>query len=176
MVCTACDIQKHWTAVSTLLSLIGSVYHDFPPLEIEPVTTECKAKTLLLSHFAYKHYQINYTHTHTHIYIYIYIYKQNFILNNPQPPIKISLISHLIVFTGLWDLVYICLGHLILHVIMIVASLNPLHFGIKNTQIAWLYKPNSGCNNQFNCSLTLPGITGKVWYSSFLGKKENVLN
>ena len=45
----SCDIRKHWTAVSTLLGHISSVYHDLPPLEIKPSTTECRAKTLPLT-------------------------------------------------------------------------------------------------------------------------------
>ena len=42
---TAQYIQNYLIAVWTLLGLISSVYY-FPPLEIEPATTECRAKTL----------------------------------------------------------------------------------------------------------------------------------
>ena len=38
------------TLDSCFLSLIGSVLPWYPPLEIEPLTTECKAETLPLSH------------------------------------------------------------------------------------------------------------------------------
>ena len=39
------DIQKHWTAVLALLSLISMI----SPLEIEPATPECRAETLPLT-------------------------------------------------------------------------------------------------------------------------------
>ena len=41
------DIQKHLTAVSTLLGLISSVYHDLHHW-IESATTDCRAETLRL--------------------------------------------------------------------------------------------------------------------------------
>ena len=46
----ACDIWKPWTAVSTLLGFISSVIPRSLPLGIEPATTECRIKTLPLSH------------------------------------------------------------------------------------------------------------------------------
>ena len=42
----ACDIRKHWTAVSTLLGHHQQCISWSLPLEIEPVTTECRAETL----------------------------------------------------------------------------------------------------------------------------------
>ena len=35
------DIEKRWTALSTLFGLISSVYHDLPNRKIEQVTAEC---------------------------------------------------------------------------------------------------------------------------------------
>ena len=48
------DIRNPWTAVSTLLVLISSVYRDIPT-GIETATTECKAESLSLSYWSILH-------------------------------------------------------------------------------------------------------------------------
>ena len=59
-------ILNHWTAVSTLLGLISrKCMLCTPPLELKPITTECRAETLPLNYLST---------TFQHIYIYIYIY------------------------------------------------------------------------------------------------------
>ena len=48
------DMQKRWTAVSTLLGLISSVYRDLPQ-ETESATTECWAEIIPLTHQSISH-------------------------------------------------------------------------------------------------------------------------
>ena len=71
---TACNIRNHWTAVSTLLGLISSVYRESPPLEIETVATECRAETQTLNHRSTSHISVaNFFFFCFYLFIYLFI-------------------------------------------------------------------------------------------------------